>query len=142
MRESSTEDWQFCLYQGLQRDVVYLGSWPTNSALVYEPKCGGGGGGELRGLSDEYTAVLYTGAQINFGDITSVQILGAEAWEDMHSSPTTKKLFDAFNTSFTRGGVNIIRYFYPILERMDASHSHRLSSVVTAWTLFLCRLIL
>jgi hypothetical protein len=59
------------------------------------------------------------------------QILGAEAWEDMHSSPTTKKLFDAFNTSFTRGGVNIIRYFYPILERLDAS-------VVTAWPFFLC----
>ncbi len=51
------------------------------------------------------------------------QILGAEAWEDMHSSPTTKKLFDAFNTSFTRGGVNIIRYFYPVLERIDEYHT-------------------
>ncbi len=37
--------------RGLQRDVVYLG-WPlTNSAFVYEPKCGNAGGrGELRGL--------------------------------------------------------------------------------------------
>ncbi len=26
-------------------------SWLTNSALVYEPKCGGSGGGELWGLS-------------------------------------------------------------------------------------------
>jgi hypothetical protein len=51
------------------------------------------------------------------------QILGVGAWEDMHSSPTTKKLFDAFNTSFTRGGVNIIRFFFPILERMDVSYT-------------------
>jgi hypothetical protein len=34
--------------RGLQRDVVYF--WLTNSVLVYEPKCAGGGG-ELQGLS-------------------------------------------------------------------------------------------
>jgi hypothetical protein len=33
--------------RGQQRDVVYLGL--TNSALVYEPKCGARGGG-VRGL--------------------------------------------------------------------------------------------
>ncbi len=48
-------------------------SWLTNSALVYEPKCGGrGGGGEggvaVAGLSQ--WVWLYTGAQINFGDLT------------------------------------------------------------------------
>ncbi len=48
--------------RGLQRDVVYLS---TNIALVYEPKCGGG---ELRGLSK--SVQLYTGAEINFGDLT------------------------------------------------------------------------
>ncbi len=48
-----------------QRDVVYLGGL-TNSALVYEPKCGGGGG---CGVSDnEYSCPQ--GAQINFGDLT------------------------------------------------------------------------
>ncbi len=38
-------------------------SWLTNSAFVYEPKYEGGK--ELRGLRNEYT-----GAQINFGDLT------------------------------------------------------------------------
>ncbi len=42
-------------------------SWLTNSALVYEPKCGGERG-ELRGISQ--WVQLYTGAQINFGDLT------------------------------------------------------------------------
>ncbi len=32
------------LSRGSQRDVVYLGGPLTNSALVYEPKCGGEGG--------------------------------------------------------------------------------------------------
>jgi hypothetical protein len=41
-------------------------SWLTNSALVYEPKCRGGGG--CRGLSQ--SVQLYTGAQINFWDLT------------------------------------------------------------------------
>jgi hypothetical protein len=40
-------------------------SWMTNSALVYEPKCGGEGGGGVAG-----GVHLYTGAQINFGDLT------------------------------------------------------------------------
>jgi hypothetical protein len=40
-------------------------SWLTNSALVYEPKCGGRG--ELRGLSQ--CVRLYKGAQMNFGDL-------------------------------------------------------------------------
>ncbi len=41
-------------------------SWLTNSALVHEPKCGGRGA--LRGLSQ--WVQLYTGSQINFGDLT------------------------------------------------------------------------
>jgi hypothetical protein len=44
-------------------------SWLTNSALVYDPKClERRGGGELRGLSQRVQ--LYTGAQINLGDLT------------------------------------------------------------------------
>ncbi len=38
---------------GLQRDVVYLGL--TNSALVYEPKCGGKGGGSCRVSANEHS---------------------------------------------------------------------------------------
>ncbi len=54
------------LQAGVQGDVVHL-DWPiTNSAFVYEPKCGGGG--EWRGLGQ--WVQLYTGAQINFGDLT------------------------------------------------------------------------
>ncbi len=51
--------------RGLQRDVVYLG-WPI--APSYMSPNAGGGGGELRGLSQ--LVQLYTGAQINFGDLT------------------------------------------------------------------------
>jgi hypothetical protein len=44
----------------------------TNSALVYEPKCGrmggGGGSGGLRVSANEYSCAL--GAQIKFGDLT------------------------------------------------------------------------
>jgi len=34
----------FHALRGFQRDVVYLDSWLTNWALLYEPKCWGGGG--------------------------------------------------------------------------------------------------
>ncbi len=52
------------IIRGLQRDVVYLG-WPI--ALLYlSPNAGGRG--YLRGLSQ--WVQLYTGAQINFGDLT------------------------------------------------------------------------
>jgi hypothetical protein len=40
-------------------------SWLTNSALVYEPKWGGGGG--YRFSANEYGCAH--GAQINFGDL-------------------------------------------------------------------------
>ncbi len=48
-------------YQGVWRRycIVYLGL--TNNALVYEPKCGGGG--KLRGLRLSQWVQLYTGAQ-------------------------------------------------------------------------------
>jgi hypothetical protein len=48
----------------LQRDVVYLG-WPLAPSYM-RPKAGKGA--ELRGLSQ--WVQLYTGAQINFGDLT------------------------------------------------------------------------
>jgi hypothetical protein len=42
-------------------------SWLTNSALIYEPKCGGGGS---CGVSANECSCTYTGAQINFEDLT------------------------------------------------------------------------
>ncbi len=52
-------------------------SWLINSALVYELKCSGGGGG-LRGLSQ--WVQLYTGAQFTFRDLTPYLIYGAHRW--------------------------------------------------------------
>ncbi len=51
---------------GSQRYVVYLG-WQIAPSYM-SPKCGGRGGGGLQGLSQ--WAQLYTGAQMNFGDLT------------------------------------------------------------------------
>jgi hypothetical protein len=50
--------------QGVRGYCIYPSKRLTNSALVYEPKCGGV---DLRGLSQ--CLQLYTGAQINFGDL-------------------------------------------------------------------------
>jgi hypothetical protein len=44
-------------------------SWLTNSALVYEPKCGSGGGGGVAGSQPMSTVVQ--GTQINFRNLTS-----------------------------------------------------------------------
>jgi hypothetical protein len=51
---------------GYKEMSLYLG-WPIEP-LVYVPKCGEGGGGELRGLSQ--WVLLFTGAPINFGDLS------------------------------------------------------------------------
>jgi hypothetical protein len=49
-------------------------SWLTNSALVYEPKCGGG----VAGSQTMSTAVHKAhGAQINFGELTPYLSYGA-----------------------------------------------------------------
>jgi hypothetical protein len=46
-------------------------SWLTNSALVYEPKCGGRGEGLRPGVSaNEYSCGAQGTAQINCGDLT------------------------------------------------------------------------
>ncbi len=58
--------------RGLQRDVVHLG-WPKAPSYM-SPNAGGVG--ELRGLSQREQ--LYTGAQINFGDLTSYLTFGIQ----------------------------------------------------------------
>ncbi len=62
---------RFVGIRGSQRDVVYL-DWPTCSALVYEPKCGGGG---VVGSQPMSTAV-HMELKINFGDLTPYLIYG------------------------------------------------------------------
>ncbi len=54
---------RWVLIKGLRRDVVYLG-WPIAPSYM-SPNAGWG----LRGLSQ--WVQLYTGAQINFGDLTT-----------------------------------------------------------------------
>jgi hypothetical protein len=47
-------------------------SWPTNSALVFEPKCGGGGGWEagVAGSQPMSKVVHRSPNTVNFGDLT------------------------------------------------------------------------
>jgi hypothetical protein len=56
--------------RGLQRDVVY--SWLTSCILYMSPNAEGWGRGELRDLGQWLQ--LYTGAQINFEDVTQYLI--------------------------------------------------------------------
>ncbi len=58
-----------CCIDGVKQGVTKRCrlSWLTNSALVYEPKCGGEGGG---GFCAGSHARCAHGAQINFGDLT------------------------------------------------------------------------
>jgi hypothetical protein len=48
----------------------------TTCAIVYEPKCGGGG--EMRGLRLSQLVQQYTRAKINFGDLTPYLTYGLE----------------------------------------------------------------
>jgi hypothetical protein len=45
-----------------------MSSWLTTSALVYEPKCTGGGGGSCGVSANEYSCAHED--KINFGDLT------------------------------------------------------------------------
>jgi hypothetical protein len=55
--------WGVPYNQGVTKSRLF---WQTNSALVYEPKCGGEGGCGVS--ANEYS--FTHGAQINFGDLT------------------------------------------------------------------------
>jgi hypothetical protein len=70
-------------------------SWLTTSVLVYEPKCGGGGG--CKASATEHSCA--NGAQTNFGDLTPYLIYGgktqlAETWKyfDLESAIKNAKL--------------------------------------------------
>ncbi len=52
-------------------------SWLTNSALLYEPKCGGGGGS----ANEDSCA---HGAEINFGELSPYLIYGFTPLERNH----------------------------------------------------------
>jgi hypothetical protein len=69
---------------GLQGDVVFLG-WPIAPSYM-SPNAGGGGRGELRGLSQRIQ--LYTGAQKNSGDLNPYLTYDSLSYhlEDRHST--------------------------------------------------------
>ncbi len=67
---------QFVNAIGLQRDVVYFG-WPIAPSYSIWAQIRGGGGG-LQGLNQ--WGQLYTGAQINFGDLTPNLTSGGCYW--------------------------------------------------------------
>ncbi len=58
-------------YSGVYKEMSSI-FWLTNSALVCKPKCGGGGG--FAGSQ------LYTGAPINFGDLTRYLTYASTTW--------------------------------------------------------------
>jgi hypothetical protein len=61
-------------------------TWLTNSALLYEPKCGGGGLGGVVS-ANEYSCAHE--AQINFGDLTSnLTLVSAERLADAGDGAT------------------------------------------------------
>ncbi len=71
--------------------------WLTNRALVYDPKCEGGGEG-LRDLSQ--WVQLYTGAQISSGDLTPFQTYGWNIQWVMQK-PLIKRCFFIWRFLFT-----------------------------------------
>ncbi len=97
--------------------------WLTNSALVYEPKCMGMGGGWGCGVSaNEYSCAL--GAQIKFGDLTpyltygensSRNLFGGAIWRSMGWGPGFSSI-----TSFLHGGE-----MTEIVHRVDGGNQHQ-----------------
>ena len=50
---------------------------------------------------------LIAAAMSNKGSFKDVDILGRVAWNALHDTPKEAKLFGAFSTRFTQGGVNL-----------------------------------
>ena len=48
-------------------------------------------------------------AMANKGTFNGVEVLSETEWEAMHDKPKEGKLFGAFSTNFTQGGVNIYK---------------------------------
>jgi hypothetical protein len=67
LQERSSRTFALPLSQGVTKRCRL--SWLTNSALVCEPKRGGGGGSCVVSANG-YGCTVHTGAQINFGDLT------------------------------------------------------------------------
>ncbi len=63
--------------------------WPTNSALVYEPKCGGGEWPMSTAVHRKWVQ-LDTGAQINFGDLTPYLTYASSLKHKIHTVYTTE----------------------------------------------------
>ncbi len=104
--------------------------WLTNSALVYEPKCGGRG--ELRGLSQWVRTVrvqLWTEAQINFGDLTPYLTygLGFQGLVNSFSSRYTNilfasmELFTNFENAYWNPPQNFLRCGWSMFSSVEPS---------------------
>ena len=50
---------------------------------------------------------MIAAAMSNKGSIKDVEILSRTAWNVLHDKPKEAKLFGAFSTRFTQGGVNL-----------------------------------
>jgi hypothetical protein len=59
----------------------------------------------------------------NKGSIKDVEILSRTAWNAMHDKPKEAKIFGAFSTRFTQGGVNL--YDNPFLVPESAGMTGR-----------------
>ncbi len=98
---------------GSQRDVVYLHlGCLTNSALVYESKCGGRGGG-CCGFSANKNTPVPNGAQINFGDLTPYLTLSLPVFS-LKKTPLKSLLYSFFilNLTFFQFFLPSYRFFY------------------------------
>ncbi len=81
-----------CLMQGITKRC--RPSWQTNSALVYDPKCGGCGGGLREVSANEYSCAH--GAQINFGDLTPYLF---NPWFDLFRKPEYRHVIGSLGTT-------------------------------------------
>ncbi len=93
---------QCCVYTKLLVWECRL-SWLTNSALVYEPKCGGSCGVSANEV--QYLQ-LYAGAQINFGDLTPYLTNGWVQWLRFVLDPVLVYSRSGFTESKSGSGKN------------------------------------
>ncbi len=100
-------------------------SWLTNSALVYEPKCGGGGCGIS---ANEYSCAH--GAQINFGDLTPYLTYVSYEYWCIYVSPICVYTMYGMQKKATHG-INT-------RHKSKMSSSKKFTCKGTLWQVFIC----
>ncbi len=109
---------------GLQRDVVHLG-WPIAPSYM-SPKAGGGGSCGVS--ANEYSCTVYTGAPLNFGDLTPYLTYDF-SW--LHEISHQKTLFLTIGT-FGRLKVSSLWNTGQAEERL-----YRIGELFTQWEILL-----